>query len=161
MTRRAIVVTVMLGALLATVFAGAFLRAPEPGPATSARAASATPTPNPHGAVARRLTALQRAYNAGDVARICRPGHLLDAAVVGRLHEPGVPDCEADVERLLSIAGAMDITVEAIHRRPGLATAMVTPHGAAAVPVDLVRRRGRWLVSFSAGGDPLQALTGT
>jgi hypothetical protein len=160
MMRRTITVA-LLAAVLASALGGALLNKPAPGSSRSGTAASATPTPVPHGAVVRRLMALQRAYNAGDVARVCRPGHLLDAAVVGRLHEPGVPDCEADVERLLSTAGAMDITVEAIHRRPGLATAMVTPHGAAAVPVDLVRRRGRWLVSFSAGGDPLQALTGT
>jgi hypothetical protein len=160
MMRRTII-AVLIAAVLAGALGGALLNKPAPGSAPGGRTASATPTPGPHGAVARRLMALQRAYNAGDVHRICRPGRLLDDAVVARLREPGVPDCEADVELLLGGAGDMDITVEAIHRRPGLATAMVTPHGAATVPVDLVRRRGRWLVSFSAGGDPLRALTGS
>jgi hypothetical protein len=159
MMRRTITVA-LLAAVLASALGGALLNKPAPGSSRSGTAASATPTPVPHGAVVRRLMALQRAYNAGDVHRICRPGHLLDRAVVARLHEPGVPDCEADVELLLGGAGDMDITVEAVHRRPGLATAIVTPRGAATVPVDLVRRRGRWLVSFSAGGDPLRALTG-
>jgi hypothetical protein len=45
--------------------------------------------------------------------------------------------------------------------RTDLATASVVTANGNAATVDLVRRGGRWLLSFSDGADPLPALAGT
>ena len=75
--------------LLALVLSGVVLQivtATATGPKTAA--ATATPTAvatsmtGADGEVAAALSALQRAYNAGDVVRLCRSGGLLDPAVV-------------------------------------------------------------------------------
>jgi hypothetical protein len=42
--------------------------------------------------------------------------------------------------------------------RPDLATANVATASGAAVAVDFVRQGTHWLLSFSDGGDPMQAL---
>jgi hypothetical protein len=53
----------------------------------------------------------------------------------------------------------MRLTVRAVQMRPDLVTATVTTASGATVPVDLIRHGGSWLLSFSDGDDPLQALT--
>ena len=53
------------------------------------------------------------------------------------------------------------VSVRSVSLRPDLATASVTTTSGANAPVDLVRSRHTWLVSFSEGGDPIPVLAGT
>jgi hypothetical protein len=155
-------VVVLVAALVAVSLGTLPKDVPPVAGATSTPSPTPTPTatPIPDPAIGDALMALQAAYNAGNVQAVCRPGKLIDPAVIPHLHQIGVVNCEADVEHLLSTTGNMDIAVRSVQMRPDLATAMVSPAGATAVGVDLVRHGERWLISFSNGGDPLQAMAG-
>jgi hypothetical protein len=121
----------------------------------------ATPPPasGPAAAAVRTLAAVQAAFNAGDLARLCRRGGLVDPAVIRRQNANG--GCEAEVEALIADAPPLRLTVRSVALRPGLATITVTNADGRDAVVDLVRRGGRWLLSFSHGSDPLPALAGT
>jgi hypothetical protein len=111
-------------------------------------------------AVVRSLGAFQRAYNAGDVRLLCRPGGLVDPALI-RQQDAQKPGCEPEQEALMANEPPLQLTVGQVRLRRDLATATVTPARGGSVRVDLVRDGGRWLLSFSDGGDPMPALTGS
>ena len=138
------------------------------GPAGAPQAATPTATPTPvatpmtgaAGEVAAALSAVESAYAAGDVVRLCRPGRLLDPAVV-KLQDSAPGGCEGELETLMSNVPQLRLSVRSVSLRPDLATASVTTTSGATAPVDLVHSRHTWLVSFSEDGDPLPVLAGT
>ena len=154
-------------ALLALVVVGAALQValrgttqPPNAAATPTATATASPTPTPTAAeqaVLRSLAAVERAYDAGDVRRLCRPGALVDPTVV-RGHGRA---CESDLESLIANVPQLRITVRGIAMRSDLATATVLIANDASTTVDFVRDGQGWLLSFSNGGDPFPALAGT
>ena len=122
-------------------------------------AVAATPPPTrPARQVIRSLGAVQHAFAAGDVRRLCRPGALVDPAVIRRqnAHTGG---CESELEQLIATKRQLRLSVRGVSLRRDLATASVAT-AAATVPVDFVRHGPRWLLSFSDGGDPMPALAG-
>lgn len=148
-------------ALLVLVVAGAVLqivRAPAAGAPAPPPDASAPVGPSPaERAVLRSLGAVERAYRAGDVRRLCRPGALLDPAVI-RAQSRG---CESRLERLMTTVPRLRVTIRGLTLRPDLATAAVRTARDTVTAVDFVRRGKRWLLSFSDGEDPFPALAGT
>jgi hypothetical protein len=161
--RRGVIAALLVLALVA--FGAAVLLVPQPGPQPTADAASASPsatTPSPaDAATARAVTAtiarVERAFNAGDVRLLCRPGAVVDAAVV-RHRGAG---CERQLETLIGDEPPLRLTVRGVSVRPDLATATVAPRSGSTVRVDLVRGPRGWLLSFSDGDDPMPALAGT
>jgi hypothetical protein len=144
--------------LLVLVLAGGVLQvARGPAAASTDSRPAATPTPTPAQtaaaqAVLRSLTAVERAYDAGNVRALCRPSALLDSAVVraqGRR-------CESGLESLMANVPRLRVAVRGVAIRPDLAT-VATGTGA----VDFVRRGRRWLMSFSQGQAPLPVLAGS
>jgi hypothetical protein len=129
---------------------------------------AATPTPTPTAtpavgqtaAVERSLTAVQAAFNAGDLGLLCRRGRLVDPDVIGGQDADG-PGCEAELEALMADAPPLRLTVRRVTVRPDLATITLTTAGGQEAVVDMVRRGDRWLLSFSHGNDPLPVLAGT
>lgn len=158
----------VLPALLALVLVGtgmqlAFGSAPGDSPSVPP-AATPTPTPTPAvgqtAAVERSLTAVQRAFNAGDVGLLCRRGRLVDPDVIGG-QDADAPGCEAELEALMADAPPMRLTMRRVTVRPDLASVTVTTAGGQDAVVDMVRRGDRWLLSFSNGNDPMPVLAGT
>jgi hypothetical protein len=151
--------------LLALVLFGAVLQFVG-GPAAARRNPGAAATPAPHAAlpagasgVVRTLGAVERAFNAGDVRLLCRPGVLLDPAVVSR-ESARSGGCESELEALIADERPMRLAVRRVALRPELAVAAVTTARGTTVPVDLVRQGHRWLLSFSESEDPMPALAG-
>jgi hypothetical protein len=153
--------------LLLLIVLGFVVRAVR-GPAAASRGASASivASPNPapmtgaSRAVLKTLTRVQRAYDAGNVRRLCRPGNLIDAAVISRENARS-GGCEQELEGLMATVPRLRIEVRELALEPDLATATVSSAGGASVPVDLVRGGRGWLLSFSDGADPIPALAGT
>ena len=170
--RRGMLVVVLLVALvvgriglqIASGAAGPASPPPTPPPPRAASPVPATPTAAPDAradrAVAASLAAVQHAFNAGDVPRMCGPGGLVDPAVI-RLQQGSGGGCEAEVETLMSDAPPLALTVGRVTVRPDLASVAVTTARGDEVLVDMVRDGGRWLLSFSQGNDPLPVLAGT
>jgi hypothetical protein len=128
-----------------------------PNAASTGVRATATPTPTPTAEqqrVLRSLADVEQAYAGGNVQRLCRPGALLDPAVIG-------DGCERRLESLMANVPRLQVTVQALALRRDLATAAVRTASGSATTVDFVRRGQRWLMSFSDGEDPLPALAGT
>ena len=127
------------------------------GKATAPRpAAPSHPSPETK-RVAAAIGAVQQAFDAGDVRQLCRPGALVDPAVIReQASQPG--GCESELETLVA-HGPIRLAVGSVAVKPDLATAAVRTADGATVPVDLVRDGSRWLLSFSDGDDPLPALT--
>jgi hypothetical protein len=149
----------MIVIVVASAVLGTILRPTPTGPAGAA-SAPATPTPAPAPAsVVSAITAVEGAFNAGDVKRICRSSALLDRAVLRELNAQS-GGCVAEAESLVNAAAPLQLAVIGAQVRPGLATARVTLGGGARVDVDLLPRAGGWLLSFSGDGDPLSALAG-
>jgi hypothetical protein len=149
--------------LLVVVVAGIVLSITDgPGSSTSGAQPATTPGPVTAGErmVLHTLTAVERAYDAGDVERLCRPGALLDAAVV-RTQDAKAEDCEGELESLMANVPRLHVTIRALALRPDLATAAVETTSGAGATVDFVRRDRRWLMSFSDGQFPIPALAGT
>ena len=126
--------------------------------------AGASPTPAPatgqaH-AVIRSLAAVQRAYDAGNARLLCRPGAIVDAAVIRRQRARS-RGCESRIESLMGNEPRLRFTVRTLTLEPDLAIATVTTAKGTSAAVDLVRDGRRWLLSFSNGTDPLPALAGT
>jgi hypothetical protein len=127
---------------------------------------TATPTPTPTPAVGqtdaveRSLTAVQRAFNAGDLGSLCRRGRLVDPDVIGG-QDADRPGCEAELEALMAHEPPLRLTVRRVTVRPDLASVTVTTAQGQDAVVDMVRRGDRWLLSFSNGSDPMPVLTGT
>jgi hypothetical protein len=149
--------------MLVVVVAGTVLAIVD-GPAGSTTDTPPTvkPTPDSAGerAVLRTLTGVERAYAAGDVRRLCRPGALLDSAVI-RAQNAKATGCEDELESLMANVPRLHVRIRALVVRPDLATAdLVTTFGADAM-VDFVRSGRRWLLSFSDGRYPIPALAGT
>jgi hypothetical protein len=164
--RRAVIpilllVLVLFGAALQIVRgpAGAPRAATPAGGASSGATPTPTPTAGPARHVDRALAAVQRAFNAGDVRQLCRPGAIVDAAVIREQngHSGG---CESELESLIANEPPLRLTIRQVALRRDLATASVTTASGAAVPIDLVRRGRRWMLSFSDGVDPMPALAG-
>lgn len=129
---------------------------------TSGKAAASRPAPPPpttarDGRVEAAIAAVQQAFNAGDVRLLCRPGALVDPAVIRQEAQSG--GCESELETLVA-EGPMRLEVRSVVTQPDLATARVQTADDSIVPVDLVRAGHRWLLSFSDGDDPMSALTG-
>jgi hypothetical protein len=127
-------------------------------------AAAASPTPTaPTGAaraVLSSLAGVERVYDAGNVRRLCRPGALVDPAVI-RAQNARREGCESELESLIANVPRLQLTVRELAVRADLATATVATANGNGATVDFVRRGGRWLLSFSDGDDPLPALAGT
>ena len=128
--------------------------------AAGAASRPAAPTPVAPPGVVGAIAAFQASFNAGDVERICRPGSLLDPAVIRRLNAQS-GGCAAEAESLANAASPLQLSVIDARMRPGLATALVRNGHGRAVSVDLVPDHGRWLLSFSGDAEPLSALAGT
>jgi hypothetical protein len=143
---------------------------------SSGAGGSAAPTPTPTltptatapaatapAGVARDVTAaldrVQRAFDAGDVRLLCRPGALVDPDVI-RQQDSQSGGCEAEAETLIGDEPRMQLDVRSVAGDGDLATATVKTAGGATVRVDLIRTDGRWLLSFMDAGDPLPALAG-
>jgi hypothetical protein len=157
LTALALLALVVVGSVLQTL--GGTTQAPNAA-ATPTATATATPTPTPTAAeqaVLRSLAAVERAYDAGDVRRLCRPGALVDPTVV-RGHGRA---CESHLENLIASVPQLRLTVRGIAMRPDLATATVLTANDASTTIDFVRDGQGWLLSFSNGGDPFAALAGT
>jgi hypothetical protein len=149
-----LLILVVVGAVLAVTGGPA-------GSTTGARPAATTgPDAAGERAVLGALAAIERAYAAGDVRRLCRPGALLDPAVI-RAQNQQAEDCESELESLMANVPRLHVTIRALALRPDLASAdLVTTFGADA-SVDFVRRGQHWLMSFSGGADPIPVLAGT
>jgi hypothetical protein len=159
--RRGVLPALVLLSLVAVGFALALLRgagAATPAADQPPRAQSKPPTAEAR-AVLRSLAAVQRAYEAGNVRRLCRPGALVDPAVI-HAQSAGRNECETEIESLIAHAPSLRLTVRDVALRPDLATVAVSVAGGADDPVDFVRRGRRWLLSFSAGNDPMPVLAG-
>jgi hypothetical protein len=116
--------------LLALVLLGAIARIVG-GPATSSPAALPPPraaggaaraASPPARAVVRTLDAVQRAFNAGYVAALCRPGGLVDPAVI-HLQDEQAGGCHSELESLIADGPPMRLTVASLVLRGDLATA--------------------------------------
>ena len=132
-----------------------------PGTKTAPARKARQPAPL-HGEAAkasRAVTRLTRALGDGDVERVCRPNAIFTAAVIREVNLGGVT-CESAVEASLASWGPPRTDVVSVSVEPDLATARVRVRGGHVVPVTLLRDRGRWLLSFSDGDDPLGALYG-
>jgi hypothetical protein len=160
--RRGVLPALVLLSLVAVGVVLQILRGPAPASPAPAHAPAAASTPPPTAdarAVLRSLAAVRRAYEAGNVRRLCRPGALVDPAVI-RTQNAGPDDCEGELESLVAHEPALQLTVRDIALRPDLATVVVSVAGGPGAPVDFVRRGGRWLLSFSNGEDPMPVLAG-
>jgi hypothetical protein len=163
MHRRGVIPVVVLLLLVVSGFIVQAVRGPASATGGAAPSIGARPSPAPAtgigSAVVGSLAAVQRAYDAGDVRRLCRPGALIDPAVIRRQNaRPG--GCESELESLMATERRLRFVVRRLTLRADLATATVAT-ARAAVPVDLVLRGRRWLLSFSDGADPIPALAGT
>ena len=156
--RRGVIPVLILLALV-VIGTGASIVTGNAPPRTPA-AAQPTPTSSAQTSdVAAAVARVQHAFNTGDTAALCRPGALVDAAVIRRQdRRPG--GCEAELEVLLADSSPTQLTVGKVRLRSDLATAVVTTHPGTTVSVDLVRGPRRWLICFSDGDDPMPALAG-
>jgi hypothetical protein len=161
--RRGVVPALVLLSLVAAGVVVQILRGPtaaSPAPAGAPRAEATSTAPTGEArAVLSSLAAVRRAYEAGNVRRLCRPGVLVDPAVI-RAQNTGGDGCESEIESLVARQPGLRFTVRDIALRPDLATVVLSVAGGGNAPVDFVRRRGRWLLSFSAGNDPMPVLAG-
>lgn len=151
--------------LLVLVIAGALLQAVR-GPDAATTGAQPTPTATATAtptaaerAVLSSLAAVENAYDAGNVRRLCRPGSLLDPAVV-RAQDAQAEGCESELESLMANVPRLRVTVRGLDLRSDLATAAVLTTTGTGATVDFVRHGQRWLMSFSEGADPIAALAG-
>jgi hypothetical protein len=158
MTPRRAVVALLLALLLFGVVAQLVH-----GPTAASSTPQATPDPAPtppaqHTAgVDAALSAVQQAFNQGDVRALCHPGALVDPAVIHQQNTlPG--GCESELEGLVANSRPMRLTVRHVVLRQDLAIATVTTAGGGSDSVDLVRGPRSWLLSFSGAGDPMPAL---
>ena len=155
-----VLLTLVILGLAVQIVRGSGAATPASRPATG----TPTPTPTPASGAARAvlsaLAAVENAYDAGNVRRLCRPGALVDPRVI---HAQNVSrdGCEGELENLMANEPRLQVTVREIAVRPDLATATVVAETGAGATVDFVRRGRRWLLSFSNGTDPLPALAGT
>jgi hypothetical protein len=159
--RRGVLPVLVLLALVVFGLVGQIVRGS--GTATPAgQSAAATPAPVTGAGreALRSLAAVERAYDAGNVRRLCRPGVLVDPAVI-RAQNAAKDGCEGEVEGLMANVPRLHVTVRALAVESDLVTADVAAANGAAATVDFVHRDGRWLLSFSDGTDPLPALAGT
>jgi hypothetical protein len=158
--RRGVIPVIVLLALVVFGFVVQAVR----GPSAATQPSAATPDPVPTNAqaaaVLKALATVQRAYDAGDARRLCRPGAIVEGAVIRRQRAQS-GGCESEVESLMANVPRLQLTVRELTLAPDLATATVTTSKGTSAPVDLVRDGRRWLLSFSDGGDPLPALAGT
>jgi hypothetical protein len=131
--------------------------------ATATPTPTATPTAPAPTRIDRDATAaldrVQRAFDAGDAALLCRPGALVDPAVI-REQNSASGGCEAEAETLIGDEPQMQLEVRSVAAKRDLATATVKTARGTTAHVDLVRSGGRWLLSFSDGEDPLPVLAG-
>jgi hypothetical protein len=127
---------------------------------TPAPVAVASPAPAPlHGAQAQAAHAVDvfdQALQSGDIAQLCRPGGVFTAEVVAALNSGD--GCEASLEQSSVLDTPPTLIVTGLTYKGDLATAQVDGGDGTAIPLDLVRDGGRWLVSFSNGVDPITAL---
>ena len=126
---------------------------------TSAAPPSATPSATTRAAargVTQALASVEHAFNAGDARLLCRPGRLVDPAVVRRLGT----GCESQLEALMTNEPPLQLTLRSLLLEPDLATATVATARNTTVEVDLVREGTRWLLSFSGGDAPMPELAG-
>jgi hypothetical protein len=159
--RRGVIPIIVLLALVLFGFVVQAVRGPSAATQPSA-AASPIPTPQTRQAeaVLKALAAVQRAYDAGNARRLCRPGAVVEGPVIRRQTAQS-GGCVSEVESLMANVPQLQFTVRKLTLEPDLATATVTTAKGTSAPVDLVRDGQRWLLSFSDGADPLPALAGT
>jgi hypothetical protein len=147
----------------ATLLAVAALAGCGGGSSDAAREQTTTaskPPPTLHGRAAQAaggVRRLERALRDGDVVALCRPGSVFTRAVIKDMYGDGV-SCEAQVEATGVLAKPPRLTVTGIALERDLARAEVRVGNVTDVPLELVRGRSRWLVSFSEGDNPIVAL---
>jgi hypothetical protein len=132
--------------------------------ATATPTSTPTPTATAPTGIARDATAaldrVQRAFDAGDVSRLCRPGAVVDPAVI-REQDAQSGGCVAEAETLIGDEPQLQLQVRSVAAKGrDLATATVKTARGTAAHVDLIRTGGRWLLSFSEADDPLPVLAG-
>jgi hypothetical protein len=154
----ALLALVTVGFVLQILRGPAVPAAPRPDSPRGAQPAPAAASGDAR-AVLRALDAVERAYEAGNVERLCRPGALVDAAVIRTQNARGT-GCQAEIESLIAHEPSLRPTVRGIALRPDLATVDVSVGGGAGQPVAFVRHDDRWLLSFSNGDDPMPVLAG-
>ena len=155
-----VLVLVVLG-WAATLVTGGSRAAVGPGASTPTPTPSAT-TAAPAGVardVAAALDRVQRAFDAGDVGLLCRPGALVDPAVI-REQDAQSGGCEGEAETLIGDEPRMQLDVRSVAADGDLATATMKTARGTTAHVDLIRTGGRWLLSFSDTDDPLPELAG-
>jgi hypothetical protein len=150
--------------LLVLVVVGGVLQIVGGSTSGSRSAAGATQTPTATTAAAAQsvlssLAGVERAYDAGNVRQLCRPGVLVDPAVIRA--QNARQGCQSELESLAANRPRLQVSVRRITLEPDLATATVQTGNGGAGGVDFVRRGRRWLLSFSDGSDPFPALAGT
>jgi hypothetical protein len=116
------------------------------------------PSARPARQVVQSLDAVQDAFGAGDVHRLCRPGALVDPAVIRQQNAQG--GCESELEGLVASKGQLRFSVQSVAMRHDLATADVATASGGRIPLDFIRQGARWVLSFTDGVDPMPALAG-
>jgi hypothetical protein len=159
------IVVLLLGIELAGLIAGTLASSipPAAGAGGRAPAAKATPAraaiPGAAAGVVRTVARVEHAFNAGDVRLLCRPGALVDPAVIRG--QDGQAGCQSELETLMADKSPLQLTVDGVSLKADLATAVVATRLGTTATVDLVRGGSGWLLSFSDGDDPMPALAGT
>ena len=157
------VLLVLVVVILATGLRIAGEVAGEPGPpGTATPTPTPIPTQTPTGAGRERSSLVPRSarYKRRRSGLLCRHRQLVDPALI-RQQNAQQPGCEAELEALMANEPPLRLTVDEVLLRHDLATATVTQARSASVRVDLIHDAGRWLLSFSDGGDPMPALAGS
>jgi hypothetical protein len=134
--------------------------APAAAASTPAATPAAAPLPPGSTGVVRAIAGVERAFNAGNVRRLCRPGALLDPSVVREQSlRPG--GCLGEASSLVDATAPWHLVVHSVVMRTYLATATLERASGGTVVVNLVRHGSRWLLGFSWTSDPLPALAGS
>jgi hypothetical protein len=157
------VVIVVLLALIVFGFVAQAVAGITAAPSAAPVGTQATPTATPAAdtgrgePVRRALATVERAFNAGEVSRLCRPAALVDRAVIRQQNRlPG--GCESELEGLMATEQPLRLTVHQLTLKQGLASATVTTTNGTDVSVDFIPDGHGWLLSFSGGDDPMPAL---
>jgi hypothetical protein len=158
---------VLLPRIAAAMAAVAFLAgcgATQVADTTPAKTTTSAAPPAPErlsGEPARAASAVEvlaSALRDGEVDRLCRPDGVFTSAVVSAVRQSG-QSCEDSLELSNALQHPPQLTVTKLAFEPGLATAQVRIGSGSTIPLDIVRKGQRWLVSFSNGVDPVSAMS--
>jgi hypothetical protein len=109
--------------------------------------------------ILRALAAVERAFDTAHVRALCRPGRLVDPAVI-RLQQRRARGCRGELRSLIRDRPPLRLAPRGLELRGDRAIADVAIRRGRTVRVALVRRDGIWLLSTIGGHDPWPALAG-